>query len=107
MTCSDYSDSSDGWGSDGWKRDKCGCKCITKDAPPCKDYPCKKGLPKCLKVCVKPGCYKCRELKKYECKYIPPKYELRYVRKVCQKPYIACSKVTSCCCNLAVKYNKN
>lgn len=70
------------------------------------ELPCRKKLPKCAKLCVKPGCYKCRELKKYECKWSPPKYELRYVRKQCKKP-VAVVPRTSCCCSLAMKYNKN
>lgn len=93
------------WYSDDYS-DDCGCKCIVKEAKPCKDYPCKRNFPKCMKVCVKPGCYKCKELKKYECKYTPPKHELRYTRKICKKPVATCPKI-SCCCNLAVKYNKN
>lgn len=68
--------------------------------------PCRRNFPKCAKICVKPGCYKCKELRKYECKWCPPKYELRYVRKQCKKP-VAVVPRTSCCCSLAVKYNKN
>jgi len=74
---------------DGYDSDSgCGCGCSER-----------REFPRCgLRVLVKPGCYKCKELKKYECRWTPPKYEYRYVRQPCRGT-VAVSNVRKCCCN--------
>lgn len=88
---------SDEWGSDERRSDD-GCSCRSK-VPSC-------GL---NKVLVRPQCYKYEEVKQYKKKCIPPKYELRYVKKTTKKPAYAPSplKTSNCCCSLTVRYNKN